>query len=368
MLRQKGAEGPQKPSPTRARAPRHVRTSSSDSDPLHHRPMTEKSPRIGTQSDPPAHKKKLGTRITDLETQLVQAQHELKSLKHQLSSAETAKKQAQAELNKKGSKKQTVTKKVVGNTKPRSVVEIRKKVSRDESEYEVPVSRETDVFEVLVEKKLVEDDVKEMKSQDSSISEEPEKEKVSLCDEVTLRNEELDRLRALIDEKENQMRGVIEENDTLKKELDEAKSSIALDRTREEEMAAKVKQLERDLEVSRAKEGQLKEKLVDTEAAKELLEDEMKRMKVQTEQWRKAADAAASVLAGGVDTKGRMSERCASMDNHFNSIFEAPPISGFGGYVGSLDDDDAEDSFGGGKKKGSGIRMLGDLWKKKGQK
>ncbi|XP_057540284.1 interactor of constitutive active ROPs 4 [Amaranthus tricolor] len=362
MLRQKGAEGPQKPSPTRARAPRHLRTSSSNSDPLHHRPMTDKSPRIGTQSDPPAHKKKLGTRITDLETQLVQAQHELKSLKHQLSSAETAKKQAQAELHKKGSKIQTVT-------KPRSVVEIRKKVSRGECDYEVPVSRETDVFEVLVEKKLVEDDVKEMKSQDSLISEEPEKEKVSLCDEAVSRNEELDRLRALIDEKENQMRGVIEENDTLKKELDEAKSSIALDRTREEEMAAKVKRLEENLEVSRAKEGQLKEKLVDTEAAKELLEDEMKRMKVQTEQWRKAADAAASVLAGGVDTKGRMSERCASMDNHFNSIFEAPPISGFGGYVGSLDDDDdAEDSFGGGKKKGSGIRMLGDLWKKKGQK
>ncbi|KNA22288.1 hypothetical protein SOVF_034210 [Spinacia oleracea] len=373
MPRLKGSEGPQRPSPT-FRTSRHLRTSSSDSDPLHHRPITERSPRLGdhrslrgTLSEP-LKPKKLGTRITDLETQLVQAQHELKNLKDQLSSAEDAKKQAQEELHKGGTKKQQgVTRKVVGPAKPTAVAAIPKNYSRDKPGDE-DVDQETDVFEVPIEKMLVEPKEAEMshcsvKSEESSIS---EPEKPSLCDEASSKNkknEEIDQMRAMMDEKEKEIRVVIEENETIKKKLDDAKSEIDLGRKREEEMVSKVKQLEQDLQVSRGKEVQLKEKLVDAEAAKELLEIEMKKMKLQTDQWKKAADAAASVLAGGVGTKGRISERCASMDNHFNSIFEPPPITGFGGYL-----EDPDDSFGGGKKKGSGIRMLGDLWKKKGQK
>ncbi|XP_021764668.1 interactor of constitutive active ROPs 4-like [Chenopodium quinoa] len=387
MPRVKGTEGPQRPPPT-IKNPRHLRTSSSDSDPLHHRSITERSPRIGdyrsprgTQSEP-VYQKKLGTRITDLETQLVQAQHELKSLKHQLSSAEAARKQAQEELHKKGSiKKQVTTRKVVGRAKPTAIAAIPKNNSRDKPGDEVPevVDLETDVFEVPVEKMLVEpktevshcsvgEDVKETKSEDSSIS---EPEKPSLCDEAVSKNEEMDQIRAEMEEKEKEKQVVIEENQALKMQLDEAKSEIDMAQKREEEMALKLNQLGEDIELSRGKESQVKEKLVEAEAAKELLEIEMKKMKVQTEQWRKAADAAASVLAGGAGTgtKGRISERCASMDNHFNSIFEPPPITGFGGYLGSPGaGDDPDDSFGGGKKKGSGIKMLGDLWKRKGQK
>ncbi|KAL2943441.1 Interactor of constitutive active ROPs 4 [Bienertia sinuspersici] len=198
-----------------------------------------------------------------------------------------------------------------------------------------------------------------------------EPEKSSLCDEVASRNEEMDRMRAVVEHKEKELRGVIEENEILKKQVEEANSEKDLSCRRGKEMASKVSQLEQDLEVSRVKEGQLKEKLVEAEAAKELLEIEMKKMKVQTEQWRKAADAAASVLAaggGGVEVKGRMSERCVSLDNHYNSIFEDPPITGFGGYLGSPGagtGDDLDDSYVGGKKKGSGIRMLGTCGKRK---
>ncbi|CAO2836433.1 unnamed protein product [Amaranthus hypochondriacus] len=373
-IRPKGSEGPQRPSLTTSRGPRHVRTYSSDSDPLHHRPITERSPRVGdyrsprgTQSDPPIQQKKLGTRITHLETQLVQAQHELKSLKHQLTSAEAARKQAQEELHKKGGKKQITTKRVVGRGEPTTVAQTRKSNSKDKPEHEVPeyVQRETDVFEVPMEKNLIEPEVE--LSQCSVV--EHVKEKLSSFDEAAAKNE-VDEMTAIMEEKEKEMSAVTEENESLKKQLDEAKSEIALARTREEETASKLNQLEQDLEVSKAIGVQLKQKLVDAEAAKELLENDMKKMKVQTEQWRKAADAAASVLACGVDMKGRISDRCSSMDNHFTSIFEMPPITGFGGYLGSpgAGDDDADDSFGGGKKKGSGIRMLGELWKKKGQK
>ncbi|KAK9740112.1 hypothetical protein RND81_03G012300 [Saponaria officinalis] len=93
----------------------------------------------------------------------------------------------------------------------------------------------------------------------------------------------------------------------------------------------------------------------------------MKSMKVQTEQWRKATDAAAAVLAGGVEINGRMPDMCASMDNHFSGIFK-PPIDGYGGYLGSPGGgEDNDDGFGREKKKSSRIRMFGELWKKKGQ-
>jgi hypothetical protein len=45
------------------------------------------------------------------------------------------------------------------------------------------------------------------------------------------------------------------------------------------------------------------------EEAKEALEAEMKKLRVQTEQWRKAADAAAAVLAGDMEMNGRIYER-----------------------------------------------------------
>ena len=63
-----------------------------------------------------------------------------------------------------------------------------------------------------------------------------------------------------------------------------------------------------------------------------------------------------------------MSERCGSMDKQFGSIFGLV-VGGYTGFVGSTGlGDDSDDGFGSGKRNGSGIRMFGDLWKKKGQK
>ncbi|KAK6775908.1 hypothetical protein RDI58_026909 [Solanum bulbocastanum] len=64
----------------------------------------------------------------------------------------------------------------------------------------------------------------------------------------------------------------------------------------------------------------------------------------------------------------RPSERCKSMDKNYGNVFE-PGVGGYGGYMGSpwlVDDSDAV--FEHGKRKGSGIKMFGDLWKKKGHK
>jgi hypothetical protein len=65
------------------------------------------------------------------------------------------------------------------------------------------------------------------------------------------------------------------------------------------------------------------------EEAKEALEAEMKKLRVQTEQWRKAADAAAAVLAGDMGMNGRIYKRCVSMDKQFGGVFEPPASGGY---------------------------------------
>ncbi|KAG8386542.1 hypothetical protein BUALT_Bualt03G0159200 [Buddleja alternifolia] len=326
--------------------PRNLRSSTSSSD---NRPKNERSIKLnegrsprGPQSDP-ANKKKLGTRIADLESQLGLAQEELKSLKNQIVSVEAAKTAAQEQLDEKQSNKQQIA----------PIDEI----SDD-------VDKETDVFEVPMEKVDV-----EPKNEQDSLPDEVEikpNSDNSLLDELALKNDEINLLKTNLDEKQRQLGVFHEENERLKSQLDEKSLKISLAQFEIEELSLKLKNVDHELEKSKRSEVEINEKLEASEKAKEELEDEMKKSRVQTEQWRKAADAAASVLAGGVEMNGRrVSERFGSMDKHYGNGFG--PIGGYTGYVGSpglIDDDD--DDFGSGKRKG--IRMFGELWKKKGQK
>ncbi|CAA2984388.1 Hypothetical predicted protein [Olea europaea subsp. europaea] len=413
MPRSRGTEMQQRQSPRAV--PLHLRTSSSDSDPPHHR-SADRSTRLtdgqsprGAHSDP-MKQKKLGTRIADLESQLGQAQDELKSLKDQLASAEAAKKSAQEQLEKKSKKQKMVSEPVEIQEKYSTPaqeqlekkykkqqmvpepVEVREKHStpteniasnKKEGVVAVVVSeenhQETDVFEVPVEKVTVESktelslpsDQDELKPKAVSLSIESatmtKPEKPSF-DEVALKNDEISTLKAKLEEREKELEVFRQENEGLKIEIKEKLLELSSAQSKGEEMTFRLNQAEQELEKSKTNVLQLNEKLETTERVKLELEAEMKKLHIHTEQWRKAADAAASVLAGGVEMNGkRLSERCGSMDKHYGNVFE--PVGGYAGYMGSpglLDDTD--DVFGSGKRKGSGIRMFGDLWKKKGNK
>lgn len=355
MPRSRGSDLPQRQSP---RGPHQLRTSSADSDThQHHRPITDRSPklagdrrspRVTPQSDT-VNQKKLGTRIADLESQLGQAQEELKLLKDQLASAEAAKKEAQQELDKKVEKPPS----------SKNVVE------SDKTEITVPQddnnNQETDVFEVPVDKEAFE------KSAPLAMS---EPEKPSMEDLTEKKDEVITELKSKMEEKEKETELLSKENEDLKNQLKEAKSKLSAAETNEEEMILRMRQLGEELEASKANGDKLSEKLKCVEAEKGALETEMKKLRVQTDQWRKAADAAAAVLAGGADMNPRISERCGSMDKHFGGIFETPGgYNNNGGFIVSPGIcEDLEDGFGSSKKKASGIRMFGDLWKKKGQK
>ncbi|KAJ6314389.1 hypothetical protein OIU78_017961 [Salix suchowensis] len=367
MPRSRGSEMPQRHA-TRASHP--LRTSNSDSDPVHHRPITDRSPKLGDRCSPRGaqpdslNQKKLGTRIADLESQLGQAQVELKTLKEQLDSAEAAKKEAQKELEKKA-KKGSVPEPEEDSKKVDEVFEDKQ--------------LETDVFEVQVETKTVEPkvdpgdllDQAEKENSPTEILAEPpaipEPEKLSFHD-LALKDDEINMLKNTLKEKQNELGVCGMENESLKNQLNEANLFISTAKSKEEETSLKLGQLGEELDASKANAAQLKAKLEAAEGANEALETEMKKMKVQTEQWRKAADAAAAVLAGGVEMNGRIPERCGSMDKHFGGVFE-PQAGGYAGFVGSPGmADDLDDGFGSGKRKSSGIKRIGDLWKKKGHK
>jgi len=381
LFSNRGTDLPQRQSP---RGTHQLRTSSSDSDPSHHhRPVTDRSPKLGDRRSPrgstqseTVNQKKLGTRIADLESQLGQAQQELKNLKNQLSSAEAEKKKAEDELVKKAQsvdpvvekfqEKKSISKKaqecnIKAETKPQDVI------IPDENQ------EETDVFEVPIEKLAIEFkepvDVFEKETQTQPATSEPEK---PFVDELTLKNNEIASLKSSLEEKKKELESMSNENDNLKNQLTEAVSKVKTYETKEEGMAMQVKQLSEELKASKGNGEKLNEKLKSVEEEKAGLESEMKKLRVQTEQWRKAADAAAAVLAGGFDmgAAARVPERCGSMDKHFGGGTFETPGGRYHGYVGSPGMvDDLDDGYGSGKKKGSsGIRMFGDLWKKKGQK
>ncbi|XP_010537680.1 PREDICTED: interactor of constitutive active ROPs 4-like [Tarenaya hassleriana] len=355
MPRSRGSELPQRQSP---RLRTSAAASDSDNHPPHHhhRPITDRSPKLGLDrrsprsggphSDP-LNQKKLGTRIADLESQLGQAQDELRVLKEQLATAEAAKKQAQEELQKKVKKPNNVAR--VEGPVPGSKTTDRDEVPGD-------AQPETDVFEVPVEKITI-----EPKTDQENEAREVEKPKP---DESASKEEEINTLKAKLYDIEKERESLGKENEDLKNQLNDTASEMSNVKAKEEEMASKMNQIGKELEETQANAAQLKEKLESTEEAKEELETEMKKLRVQTEQWRKAADAAAAVLAGGVEMNGRVSERCGSMEKHLTGgLFEA------GGFVGSPGmAEDSDDGFGSGKRKGSGIKKLGDLWRKKGQK
>lgn len=313
------------------------------------------------------HQKKRGTRISDLESQLGLAQDELKKLKEQLASAEAAKREAQEELEK--------AKKQIPAEDPPEIHESIEQNGKDiSSPLKLPEdgnpieenSPETDVFEVPAMTIPVEPNVELVHTAEE---EDYETRPIQECSEPLFElaklsdlpeNAEISELKSKLAEKEKELESLHIENEDLKRQVSEAAAEAAAARTKEEESALKLRDMEGELEECKSRSAQLVEELKATEAAKLALETEVKKMKVQTEQWRKAADAAAAVLAGGVEMNGRVTERCGSMDKH---------ISGFEyTALGSPMADELDDGMGNGKRKGAGILKFGDLWKKKGQK
>ncbi|KAL7586118.1 hypothetical protein Lser_V15G38712 [Lactuca serriola] len=123
----------------------------------------------------------------------------------------------------------------------------------------------------------------------------------------------VDELLAKIKDKEHELKLRDEELDGLYLKLNKANTELSSVQTKNEEMIVNMNKLKEDLEKcrnelssARKKEAEvsrmylvMKNKFEELEEANETADAEMKQMKVETEQWRKAAKAIASVLDGG---------------------------------------------------------------------
>lgn len=304
-----------------------------------------------------------------METKLGEAQEELKMLRDRLALAEAAKLDAQQALEM--AKKQLPSAIPVVKAEEEENLLLQQdseetsevtRVAKIEEE-SVDSARTTDVFEVVAptEPTNVENDDHSKPGEEATVTEKEEEEEAKTAVE-----NEKDRKDQMVDKKEEQQRGGVElpnlldlveledtaevgivlEETVLAKTTAESQTVRTADaaRAKEEELAEKLRSTEEELKQSREKAELLTEQLQAAVGAKSMLEEEMKRLRVQTEQWRKAAETAAAALAAGDDV-GHEEWGPALMDGE---------AMGEEGAVG--------------KRKGAGVRVFGDLWKKKGQR
>lgn len=167
-------------------------------------------------------------------------------------------------------------------------------------------------------------------------------------------------LRANLLDEETELQTLMEENEQFKSEIskresasakvsDEALALVEEAKNAEREALIKLGDLTEEADKSSRKIAHVTEELNAAQAANSEIETELRRLKVQCDQWRKAAEAAVSMLSTG--NNGKYVERTGSLDYH-----------SIGGKLGSPLVDDLDDDSP--KKKNSMLKKIGFLLKK----
>lgn len=167
-------------------------------------------------------------------------------------------------------------------------------------------------------------------------------------------------LKADLLDKETQFQHTTEENEMLKTEIlkreKEAAALAEVAKAAEKEALMKLGCITEEADKSSDRVARVAEQLDSAQTANAQLEAELRRLKVQSDQWRKAAEAAANMLSNG-SNNGKFVDRTVSLDNSYNSLAAKmdSPLSD------DMDDDSPK------KKNGNMLKKIGVLWKK-GQK
>ncbi|KAI9196268.1 hypothetical protein LWI28_022429 [Acer negundo] len=184
-----------------------------------------------------------------------------------------------------------------------------------------------------------------------------------LDNEVRKLKETVSDLKANLMDKETELQNISEENEMLK--LDSSKRETGINkvnndmvadveaaRAAEREALVKLGLAMEEADKSNRRAARVAEQLDAAQAANSEAESELRRLKVQSDQWRKAAEAAAAMLSAG--NNGKVMERTGSLDSNYNSVtgkINSP-------YSEDMDDDLLK------KKNGNVLKKIGVLWKK----
>ncbi|CAN1135443.1 Interactor of constitutive active ROPs 2, chloroplastic [Linum perenne] len=176
-------------------------------------------------------------------------------------------------------------------------------------------------------------------------------------------------MKASLLEKETQVESLAEQNEMLKMEIkkgeeersranEEAAALAETAKAAEREALMKLGYITEEADKSSRRAARVTEQLDASQAANSEMEAELRRLKVQADQWRKAAEAAASMLSTG-NNNGKFVERTGSLDSSNNVNYTTIA----GAMVGSpfsedMDDDSMK------KKNGNVLKKIGVFWKK----
>ncbi|KAL8501548.1 hypothetical protein ACS0TY_020901 [Phlomoides rotata] len=192
-----------------------------------------------------------------------------------------------------------------------------------------------------------------------------ETELQGMCDENDALTMQLEReyknMKARLKDKETEIKNASEENETLKLEMkemwkankmnNEVESDLEAARCAEREALMKIGCMREEMEKSSRKAARVAEQLEAAQAGNAEMEAELRKLRVQSDQWRKAAEVAASMLSVG-NNNGQLVERTGSMDNNYSPRM-----------MRGLNADDFDEDLMK-KKNVNMLRRFGVLWKK----
>lgn len=171
-------------------------------------------------------------------------------------------------------------------------------------------------------------------------------------------------LKANLMDKETELQSIVEENELLKAEMEkknaeggkgnaEIVAEAEAARAAEREALAKLGYVTEEADKSGRRAARVAEQLEAAQATNVEMEAELIRLRVQSDQWRKAAEAAAAILSSG-GNNGKLMERSGSLDADYHpgsKMLSSP-------YSDDMDEDDSP------KKKNNMLKRIGVLWKK----
>uniref|UniRef100_A0A0D9WIM3 Uncharacterized protein n=1 Tax=Leersia perrieri TaxID=77586 RepID=A0A0D9WIM3_9ORYZ len=307
-----------------------------------------------------------GSRVAELEAKLGKAEGQLADMRDQLAAAEKSRKDARAAFIEASKKRFSVKKRdiavvaaaasppiVVGdkeapNAKPVEAEQTALQVDGDEANEKSASGDEANGVAAIV-KDLEENTQSHEVEHLTTKLMAKEAEVEHLMTKLMAKEAEVEHLTTKLTTMESDTESLLANLATKDGEINDLKSkliaknadlaAVEVDNADLTKMAKKSAHAARETELalreSAAREARAAERLRASERAREALEAEMQRGRAQSEQWRKAAEEAAAVL-GAVDRRGE-------------------------GMVAR----DADEHLVGKRK---AMRMLSDLWKKKGQK
>ncbi|KAL2508558.1 Interactor of constitutive active ROPs 3 [Forsythia ovata] len=171
-------------------------------------------------------------------------------------------------------------------------------------------------------------------------------------------NADVEELRKNLMDKETELQNLSEENETLRMRIKDnnwSKTSddeLEIARAAEKEALKKVNYMAEEVNKSNGRAARAAEQLEAAQASNAEMETEFRRLKVQCNQWRKAAETAAAMLSTGNNLK--VMERTGSLDSNYSP--------GTGNISSPFAENVDEDLI---KKKNTNmLRRIGVMWKK----